>query len=80
MANIQELLDNLEAKVDKETTDVQAKVAADAAKIAELQAIIDAGTATEAQKLQFERLTAKVEAIDPTNPGTIEDVPPTPEG
>jgi hypothetical protein len=76
MADLQALLDSLEAKVDKETVDVQAKVAADAAKIAELQAIIDAGTATPAQVAQFERLTAKVEAIDPTNPATTGDVPP----
>jgi phage shock protein A len=76
MADLQALLDSLEAKVDAETTQVQTKVASLDAKIAELQALIDAGTATPAQVEQFARLTAKVDAIDPTDSGTIGDVPP----
>lgn len=76
MADLQAALDNLEAKIDAETTQVQTKVAALDAKIAELQALVDAGTATQAQIDQLARLTAKVDAIDPTEPTTTSDVPP----
>jgi phage shock protein A len=75
MADIQAALDSLESKVDSATTRVTTDVESMKAKIADLQAQVDAGTATPAQVDQLARLQAKVDAIDPTNPATTGDVP-----
>jgi predicted nucleic acid-binding Zn-ribbon protein len=59
------------AKVDAATARVQTDVAALKKQIADLQAKVDAGGATQADLDAIQALEDKVDALDPTSPGTI---------
>ncbi len=60
-----------DAAADAALARVQADVATLRAKIAELQALVDAGTATQADFDALAALKAKIDGIDPTSPVTI---------
>ncbi len=71
MSKLSDAIAAVDAEVTTETATVQAHVATLVAKIAELQALVDAGGATQADFDALMALQAKIAAIDPTNPATI---------
>lgn len=59
------------SSVDAAIGRVQSDVATLNAKIAELQALVDSGGASQADMDALESLRAKLDAIDPTSPETL---------
>jgi chromosome segregation ATPase len=70
-------LDEFEAELDQEIARVNTSTDAFNARIAELQAQVDAGGATQAVIDQLDRMKAKAAAVNPKLPDVIDDVPAT---
>lgn len=68
MSALSDAITAVGTSVDAATVRVQTDVAAFQQKIADLQAIIDSGTYTQADVDALAALQAKVDAIDPTSP------------
>jgi len=71
MSVISDKLDAVEAAIGAATTRVQNDIATLQAQIADLQAKVDAGSATPEELARLDALRASVDAIDPTNPATL---------
>jgi outer membrane murein-binding lipoprotein Lpp len=65
MSELSNKIAELDGKVDAATARISSDVAGLYAKIAELQALVDAGNATPADIAALAALEAKVDAIDP---------------
>jgi uncharacterized coiled-coil protein SlyX len=71
-------LDALEAAIGSLESRVSADIAALTQQIAELQAKIDAGTATEEEVARFDSLTQRLANVDPTISSPPPEEPPAP--
>ncbi len=71
MSVISDHLDALEAKITDATNRVTADIAALKAQVSDLQAKVDAGSATPEDLTRLDALTAKLDQIDPTTPSVV---------
>jgi len=78
MSKLSDKLAEVEASQDAALARVQEDVAAQAAKIADLEAKVAEGTATAEDLATLDRIKAKNDALDPIKPDTISDVPAGP--
>lgn len=76
MSKLSDKIAALGAAIDKTTDRVTKDVEALTAKIAELQATVDAGDGTPEDEAALDEAIAKLAMIDPTKPDTIPDENP----
>lgn len=74
MSKLSDKLDEVGASLDAAISRVQEDVNDLQLKIAELQALVDAGGATPEDEAKLDALKARLDAIDPVKPATL----PTP--